>query len=152
VPLVVNGWTLLYHPVFGQRYAELRNEARRLKRELPPDAFAAHPLVKLVAAVRRLLVEIVPADPNAPEFWLRGELARFRRARGHGLPPRYRLFWVFSQSTRVVIYLYLNDQATLRKEGSRSDPYEVFKGLVARGQIGADFDTNLAAWRRVHPE
>jgi toxin YhaV len=152
VPLVVNGWTLLYHPVFGARYQALRNEARRLKSQLPPAAFVQHPVVKLVAAVRRLVLETVPADPNAAEFRLRAGLARFRRARGHGLPPRYRLFWVFSESARVVIFLYLNDQATLRQEGSRTDPYEVFKRLVARGDIGADFEANRGAWRRAHPD
>jgi hypothetical protein len=80
VPLVVNGWTLLYHPLFGRRYTELRNEARRLKRRLPPAEFRQHPLVKLVAAVHRLVTAIVPPDPNSPEFRLRGNLAKFRRA------------------------------------------------------------------------
>jgi toxin YhaV len=150
MPLVVNGWTLLYHPLFGRRYTALRNEARRLKRELTPQAFARHPLVKLAAAVQRLVMQIVPADPNAPEFRLRGELAKFRRAKGRGLPPRYRLFWVFSETTRTVILLYLNDEATLRKEGARSDPYVVFGGLVRRGEIGDDFEENLRVWRASH--
>jgi len=150
VPLVVNGWTLLYHPLFGRRYAELRNDARRLKRQLPPAAFRQHPLVKLVAAVHRLVTEVVPADPNAPAFRLRGDLARFRWARGHGLPPRYMLFWMFSEEAHSVIFLYLNDESTLRKEGARSDPYEVFRALVQRGEIGGDFEANLRVWRRVH--
>ena len=51
-----------------------------------------------------------------------------------------------------MIFLYLNDQATLRQEGSRTDPYEVFKRLVARGDIGPDFEANHAAWRRAHPD
>ena len=150
MPLVLNGWTLLYHPVFGRRYTELRSEARRLKRELPREQFVQHPLVRLAAVIHRLIVEIVPANPDAPEFRLRGGLARFRRARGRGLPPRYRLFWVFSQQARTVIFLYLNDETTLRKEGARTDPYVVFKQMVARGDIGPDFEANLQAWQRAH--
>ncbi|MGH2354406.1 MAG: type II toxin-antitoxin system YhaV family toxin, partial [Chloroflexota bacterium] len=124
MPLVVNGWTLLNHPVFGRRYIELRNEARRLKRELSGEQYVQHPLVKLTAAVHRLLTEIVPRDPNAPEFRLRGDLAKFRRAKGRGLPPRYRLFWAFSDRAKAIIFLFLNDESTLRKEGSKTDPYE----------------------------
>ena len=148
MPLEVNGWTLLYHPLFGERYDALRAEVRRLKRRLRPEQFRQHPTVKLTAAVHRLVTQTVPTDPNAPEFWLKGDLARFRRAKGHGLPPRFRLFWVFSQTTRTVIFLYLNDDVTLRKEGASTDPYHVFTGLVARGTIGDDYEANRRAWER----
>ena len=150
MPLVAEGWTLLYHPVFGDRYRALRDEARRLKRVLPEGDFVEHPLVKLVAAVHRLITVVVPADPNAPEFRLRGDLARFRRAKGHGLPLRYRLLWVFSEQARAIIFLYLNDEATLRKAGAKTDPYAIFRQLVARGELGADFASNLRAWRQAH--
>lgn len=152
MPLITNGWTLLYHPVCGDRYASLRDEARTLRRELAEAEYTEHPVVKLAAAVHRLITEVVPADPNAPEFRLRGALARFRRAKGHGLPPRYRLFWVFSDRVKTIIFVYLNDEATLHKAGARTDPYAVFRRIVARGEIGADFATNLGAWRRAHGE
>ncbi len=147
-PLVVNGWRILLDPAFAARYAALLDEAARLKATLDSEAFRQHPTVKLGASVRRLITEIVPADPNAPAFRLSGDLARFRRAKGHGLPPRYRLFWTFSNEARVIIFLYLNDESTLRKEGARSDPYERFKRLVERGEIGADFGQNYAAWQQ----
>ncbi len=57
-----------------------------------------------------------------------------------------RLFWVVSVEARTIIFLYLNDKATLRKEGARTDPYTIFKRLVERGEIGADFAANLAAF------
>ncbi len=150
--LVVNGWTLLYHPVFGDRYAALRDEARRLKPQLPADDYIQHPTVKLAAAVHRLITQIVPTDPDAPEYRLRGALAKSRRAKGHGLPPRYRLFCVFSRQARVIIFLYLNDETTLRKAGARTDPYVSFQRLVARGEIGPDFAANLRAWQRTRAE
>jgi toxin YhaV len=148
VPLEIHGWTLLYHPLFGARYNALRAEVRRLKRRLTADEFRQHPTVKLAAAVHRLVTQIVPVDPNAPEFWLKGELARFRRAKGHGLPPRFRQFWVFSETTRTIIFLYLNDNVTLRKDGASIDPYRVFAGLVSRGTIGDDYETNRRVWER----
>jgi hypothetical protein len=88
LPLVVNGWALLYHPVFGDRYRVLRDEVRRLKSELAPEEYRQHPLVKLVAVVRRLILEVVPINPDAADFRLRGDLSAFRRAKGYCLPPR----------------------------------------------------------------
>lgn len=146
--LVVNGWTLLYHPVFGDRYAALRDEARELKKRLGPEEWRQHPVVKLAAGVRRMVMEVVLQNPLAPAFRLRGDLAAFCRASGLALPPRYRLCWVASPSTHTVIFLYLNDETTLRKEGAKTDPYEVFRGLVRRGEIGPEFASNRAAWER----
>ncbi len=147
-PPVINGWTVLGHPIFARRYVALRDEVRRLKRELEAQVYAQHPTVKLFAALRRLITELVPQDPNAPEYMLRGPLAQYRRAKGKGLPSRYRLFWIFSTQAKAIVFLYLNDETTLRKEGARSDPYAVFGCLVERGEIGADFAENYDAWKR----
>lgn len=143
--LVVNGWTLRYHPIFGRRYRELLAEVRRLQANLPDDEYRQHPMVKLAANVRRLITEVIPTDPDAPAFRLKADLAKFRRAKGSGLPPRYRLFFTFSTTAKTVIYMYLNDATTLRKEGASSDPYDVFRRLLGRGEIGADFRANLKA-------
>jgi toxin YhaV len=147
-PPLINGWLVLFHSAFDRRYVALQGEARELKERLSTQQYAQHPRVMLLAAVTRLIAEIVPDDPNAPDFRLHDELSTCRRAKGHGLPQRYRLFWVFSERNKTIIFLYLNDEETLRKEGARSDPYAVFARLVARGEIGADFAANLAAWQR----
>lgn len=146
--LVKNGWSLRYHRVFGDHYNELRARVRRLRETLPRDEFIHHPEAKLLAAVKRAIEDTVPAEPNRPDFWLKGDLSEFRRVKGYGLPDRYRLFYVFSQKARSIIYLYLNDSGTLRKEGSKTDPYEVFSDLVSSGRIGKDFDTNLKQWQK----
>ena len=146
-PPRINGWLMLLHPIFEQRYRSLLADVRRLNNELASEeAYRQHPTVKLTAAVRRLVLEIVPQNPNAREFLLRRPLQHFRRAKKRGLPPRYRLFWVVSVEASTIIFLYLNDEATLRKEGARTDPYTIFKRLVERGEIGADFAANLAAF------
>src|SRR6185312_6783066 len=121
---------IFFHPIFAERYATLESEVERLHRTLAAGRYKTHPRVKLFVALYRLIYEIVPSDPTARRFVLKGELARFRRAKGEGLPSRYRLFWVFSTSQRAIIFLYLNDDASLRKEGSSTDPYVVFRGLV----------------------
>lgn len=145
----INGWLVLYHPVFRKRYVALRDQVRLLKHRLSPAKYAQHPRVKLFAAVRYLVNEKVPSDPNASEYRLRDELSKHRRAKGQGLPPRYRLFWVFSETHRVIIFTYMNDEETLRKEGAKSDPYEVYKKLIARRDIGQDFEEVYRTWQHV---
>lgn len=93
--------------------------------------------MKLGASVRRLMTELAPANPNARAFQLTGTLAKFRRAKGHGLPPRCRLFWTLSREARARIFLYLNDESTLRKEAARGDPYERGKRPIDCGESGA---------------
>ena len=46
----------------------------------------------------------------------------------------------------MIIPLYLNDIDTLRKRGAGSDPYEIFKRMVRRGEVGSDFEANWKAW------
>ncbi|MHB0871558.1 MAG: type II toxin-antitoxin system YhaV family toxin [Chloroflexota bacterium] len=149
-PPVINGWLVLALPEVERRYLELRRRVLELRQRLVEEEFVQHPTVKPFASLLRLLAGTVPEDPDAPEFRLEGNLGKFRRAKKHGLPPRYRLFWVFSSRLRVIIFLYLNDETTLRKEGARSDPYRVFQRMIDRGEIGADFDANLELWRRTH--
>lgn len=151
-PSTYHGWRVLAHPVFQRRYTELRDEARRLRQSLSPHEYRQHPTVKLTAALYRLMTEIVPENPDAPEYRLSGSLSRFRRAKGRGLPPRYRVFWTFSTRARVIIFLYVNDEASLRKEGDKHDPYAIFRRLVERGEIGDDFAANYAAWQTAHKE
>jgi toxin YhaV len=40
-----------------------------------------------------------------------------------------------SNPLAVVIYAWLNDEDTLRKEGSRTDMYDVFKRMLERGDV-----------------
>ena len=138
---------MVFAPPFAARYEKLLSEAERLRRRLPEAEYRAHPTVKLLAAVTRLIDEI-PGDPNATDFRLRGTLRKFRRAKGRGLPDRYRLFWVFSEAARTIIILYLNDESSLRKVRAKSDPYVIFERMIGRGELGKDFEENYARWRQ----
>ena len=41
----------------------------------------------------------------------------WRRVKGIGLPGRTRLFYKFSARRKVIVYAWLNDAKTLRKQG-----------------------------------
>jgi toxin YhaV len=109
--------------------------------EADPMGYASHPRVKLYAAVRKLVREIIPADPNAPEFQLGNTLGpqhrHWRRAKFSG---RFRLFYRFHTASRTIVYAWMNDEGTLRKEGSRTDPYVVFRRMLEGRRPPSDWE------------
>jgi toxin YhaV len=144
-----HGWTVLFAEPFLTAYGDLSARARKLKGALSQEEYEQHPDVKLFLAVRELTRNVIPSGPRHADYRLHGDLAKFRRTKGRGLPKRYRLFWTFSEQLKVIIFLYMNDSASLRKEGDRSDPYNLFSGMVRRGEIGEDFEENYRRWQKV---
>ena len=84
--------------------------------------------------------EVIPRDPNSPEFWqgntLGSDNRHWFRAKFH---ERYRLFFRFSTQQKVIIYVWVNDEQSLRKAGARTDPYAVFKGMLESGAAPGSF-------------
>jgi len=83
---------------------------------------------------KRSMREIVPRDPNAAEFrqgnTLGADNRHWFRAKSH---ERYRLFYRFSSKEKVIVYAWANDQSTLRKTGSKTDPYAVSRTILDAG-------------------
>ncbi|HBL17586.1 MAG: hypothetical protein A2X36_09905 [Elusimicrobia bacterium GWA2_69_24] len=124
-----------YHEFYRRRILELKSRVRELKERLPAEEFSRHETVKLAVRIRAAEQEIA-GDPKHPEYLLHAELRKFRRyKRGLG---RYRIIFCFSEHPPIVIFLYLNTADTLRKAGSRQDPYERFKGKLRRGEFSHD--------------
>jgi toxin YhaV len=52
---------------------------------------------------------------------------------GAGRRGLYRLFYRFSGRGNVIVYAWVKDEGTLRKAGSKTDPYAVFRGMLEAG-------------------
>lgn len=141
-------YLLRYHEFYFQRVSELKARIRGLKERLSAEEFRRHETVKLAVRVRDAEQEIAQ-DPNRPEYLLHGDLRKFRRyKRGLG---RYRILFCFSNKPPIIIFLYLNTQDCLRKEGGRRDPYEEFKALLRRGRVSHDpADPRIERWIAGH--
>jgi toxin YhaV len=142
-PHVENGWTLYAHPVFLRDFIELLETVEKDAR-VDEHGFQQHPSYKLLVKVRDCIKVRIPSDPNHADFRLDDTLGKrhshWRRAK-HGMPQRYRLFFLFSSvAPRSIIYAWFNDESTLRKAGSRSDCYAVFKRMLDKGVIPKSFD------------
>ena len=140
-----NDYLLMYHDCYFQRIRKLKARLKELKAELPHEEYVRHELVKFAARIRNADQKIIPEDPNKQEYRLKGDLKKFRRYK-QGL-KRYRLFFCFANTPRIILYLYLNDEKHLRKQGDRNDPYEAFTRLVKNGTFSHDpADAKIQQW------
>ena len=136
--MIANGWTLYYYRVFKAALDELEATVTKLARD-DPKGYKAHPKTRLLASVYRAITELVPSDPDAADFRLGKTLGpgntNWRRVK-KGMPDRYRLFFRFASSpVKLIVYVWFNDEDTLRKAGSKTDVYETFKRMLGRGEV-----------------
>ncbi len=138
MPMIANGWGLYYFRIFKAALDELEAAVTQLAQD-DPKGYKTHPKTKLLASVYKAITEVVPTNPDAPEFRLGKTLGpdntNWRRVK-KGLPDRYRLFFRFASSpVKVIVYVWFNDEDTLRKAGAKTDVYETFKRMLARGVV-----------------
>lgn len=138
---VVNGWTIRAHPLLFDQLEKL-TDAVEAQRRKDPTGYRTSANAKLLAALRTLMFEKIPADPASPAYLQGNTLGPdhrhwFRAKFGVG---RFRLFFRYSSRARVIIYAWVNDETTLRSYGARSDAYAVFRQMLAGGNPPDDWD------------
>lgn len=149
----VNGWALYAHPLFlGQ--LERLTEAVARKARKDPKGYTASADAKLLAALRKLVFEVVPVDPARPEFRQGGTLGPdrkhwFRVKFGGG---RFRMFFRYSSSAKIIIFAWVNDRDTLRTYGAKTDAYAVFAGMLDKGNPPEDWAQLIEASQELAPD
>ena len=138
MPMMAKGWRLYYYRTFQAALDELENTVSQLAKR-DPKGYKTHPKTKLLGSVYKAITELVPANPDAPEFRLGKTLgannAHWRRVK-KGMPERYRMFFRFaSNPSQVIVYVWLNDEDSLRKAGAKTDVYASFQRMLARGVV-----------------
>jgi toxin YhaV len=150
--MVVNGWSLFAHPLFTQQLERLTAHVETLAAKYP-ETYRHQPTTKLLATIRRYILEIIPKDPNAAEFRQGNTLGldnrHWFRAKFH---DRYRLFYRFSSRDKVIIYAWVNDEDSLRKAGSKTDPYSIFRNMLTSGNPPRDMAQLMKASREIASE
>lgn len=150
--MVVNGWTLLFHDAILDQIKTLAAAAGRA-RQADPKGYRANANVKLLAAIAKLVMEVIPADPSRIEYRLGNTLGsayrHWFRAKFFG---RFRLFFRYDSRLRLIVFAWVNDERTLRQRGGRSDPYEVFKRMLAAGHPPDDWAALMKSAKAPPPE
>ena len=144
--MIANGWHLYYHRLFKVALDELETAVEKLATD-NPTGYKTHPKTRLLASVYRTVKQLVPAHPGAADFRLGKTLGatntNWRRVK-KGVPDRCRLFFRFASTpTQAIVYVWFNDEDSLRKAGSKTDVYEAFKRMLARGVVPGGIDALL---------
>jgi toxin YhaV len=137
--VVVNGWTLLFHEAIIGQLTKLADASERARRA-DPKGYRSNANVKLLAALAKLMLEVIPADPGRPEYrqgnTLGAEYRHWFRAKFLG---RFRLFYRYDSRSHLIVYVWVNDERSLRQRGARSDPYEIFRRMLEAGKPPNDW-------------
>jgi toxin YhaV len=140
-----NGWTILLYPAFRAALLILCERVRRV-REQHPSGWQSNGHAKLLKRIVEIVLDEVPAAPDSPLFEQGNTVGRdargWRRAK---FLRRFRLFYRFDSRSKVIIYAWVNDEATLRSRGSDSDPYAVFRRMLLAGDPPHAWDQLFAA-------
>ena len=147
--MIVNGWTLYTHPLFEEQLTRLADKVKTAAKA-DPTGYKSLPVTKLLATIQKHITELIPANPNAPEYRQGNTLGKdnrhWFRAKFH---ERYRLFFRFSTKEKIIIYAWVNDESTLRKANSKTDPYILFQSMLESGDPPASVAQLIAASRKL---
>ena len=146
-PLVVNGWTLFAHSIFLDQLDALIAKVEVLKRK-DPVGYVRKNATKRLAAIARLVFEVIPQDPTRPEYrqgnTLGDEYKHWFRCRFF---QQYRLFFRFHASAKVIVFAWVNDEHTKRAYESADEAYRVFRRMLDGGHPPSDWSQLLAEAR-----
>jgi toxin YhaV len=144
VPLVVHGWTIFAHPLFLAQVEALEEQVEAL-RQKNPDVYLKQNATKRLAAIMKLAFDVVPQNPARPEYrqggTLGGEHKHWFRAKFF---QQYRLFFRYHESSRVIVYAWVNDETTKRAYESTVDAYRVFRKMLESGHPPDNWEQLLA--------
>lgn len=148
-PLIINGWSIHVHPLFLGQLNKLSKEVEHLKaksgKQGNPEDYRKKSATKRLAAIGKLMLEVIPSNPGHAKFQqgltLGPEHRHWRRAK---FLQQYRLFFCFHQDSRVIILAWVNDETSKRAYGAKSDVYRVFQDMLSRGYPPNDWATLIA--------
>jgi toxin YhaV len=140
----IGEWHVYAHPLFLEQCERLIAAAQRERAKAP---HIPGPNAKLLAALRKLVFEVIPSDPTRPEYRQGDTLGTarkhwFRAKFGGG---RFRLFFRFDTRAKIIIVAWVNDSETKRTYGAKSDAYAVFRRMLEGGNPPDDWVALLAA-------
>ena len=141
--LVVNGWTIFFHPLFLDELDFLVSKTEEIRKK-DPNNFSKKNSSKRLAAISKLAFEVIPQDPSKLEYrqgnTLGAEHKHWFRAKFF---QQYRLFFRFDSASKIIVYAWVNDEKNKRAYGSKSDAYSVFEKMLQNGHPPDDWNQLL---------
>lgn len=146
-PLVVNGWAIFAHPMFLDQLEALTQQVEAY-RQKDATGYVKKNAAKRLAAIAKLMFEVIPQDPSRPEYrqgnTLGAERKHWFRAKFF---QQYRLFFRYHALSKVIVFAWVNDEDSKRAYESSDDAYRVFRRMVGSGHPPDNWDLLLAQAR-----
>jgi len=141
-----DSWKLYYFEIFYEQIKKLADDVKKLK-EKDPAGYKNHKKTKLLAKVWHVINDQIAQDPQNRIFnlgdMLPKEYRHYKRVKS-GLPARYRLFFRFKKEDRKIVIIWMNDEFSLRKHGSKTDVYTIFISMLEQKTIPSDWKSLLS--------
>ena len=152
-PLLVHGWTVFAHPLFLAQLDVLAQQVEALQKK-DPVGYGKKNATKRLAAILKLAFDLIPQDPARPEYRQGNTLGDSHR---HWFRAKffqqYRLFFRYHASSKVIVFVWVNDEDTKRAYDSNDDAYRVFRKMLESGHPPDDWNQLLAEanteWKRL---
>src|SRR5262249_8386496 len=99
---------------------------------------------KRLAAIQKLVFQIIPNDPTLPEYRLGTTLGEEHK---HWFRAKffqqYRLFFRYHKESKIIVFAWINDEGTKRAYDSKTDAYKVFKKMLQNKHPPSDWGALL---------
>ena len=132
-PLVINGWNIFAHSLFLNQLDDLLTQVEVLRQKNPQE-YQNKNATKRLAAIAKLAFMVIPEDPIRNEYrqgsTLGDDYKHWFRAKFF---QQYRLFFRYHLASKIIVFVWVNDDNTKRAYDSSTDAYRVFKKMLESG-------------------
>ena len=134
-PVEVNGWTIYAHPLFLDQLEGMIAAVEKARKK-DPKGYKKKRAAKLLSAILKVAFEDIPSDPTRDIYrqgdTLGDEYKHWFRAK---FLQQFRLFFRYqkSETFKIIVLAWVNDDSTLRAYESATDAYLMFRKMLNRG-------------------
>ena len=136
------------HGVIEKLQLKALSRQVEILRKKDPIGYSKKNSAKRLAAIRKLIFDVIPQDPARPEYrqgkTLGGEYKHWFRAKFF---QQYRLFFRFHSSAKIIVFAWVNDEDSKRAFESGNDAYRVFRKMLEGGNPPDEWNELLAEAR-----
>ncbi len=129
--------------MFLDQVQVLIDEVELLKQK-DPQTYQNKKVTKRLAAILKLIYEVIPQDPTLAMYRQGNTLGEQHK---HWLRAKffqqYRLFFRYHEASKIIVYVWVNDEDTKRAYESKSDAYRVFAKMLGQGHPPDDWEALL---------
>jgi len=132
------------HPLFTDQLNELTSQVEKLKQK-DSAGYINNAATKRLAAIYKLAFDVIPKDPTLSIYRQGNTLGKDNK---HWFRAKffqqYRLFFRYHIKSKIIVYVWVNDEKSKRAYGSKTDAYHTFSKMLKNGNPPSNWKQPLA--------